>query len=325
VCSSNAVLGTAQLFHSPGFRILFLTKQERATQMQTETNLIERLTNSRIYADYERAFSEATGLPLRLRPVDSWQLPHHGQKKENPFCALMAGKSRSCAACLQVQQTLAENAQNEPRSETCAAGMCDTAVPVKLGTKLIGFLHTGQIFRKKPTTAQFEKVAELAKNWDLQGSREEIKEAWFSTRVVPQKEHDAIIKLLEIFSSHLSELSNQIAVQQDNAEPPMITKAKQFIRDNHTEDLSLGQVAKAVNASAFYFCKMFKKGTGINFTEYVCRVRIESARNLLLNPNLRVSEIAYQVGFQSLTHFNRVFKKVVGESPSQYRDKLKIA
>jgi len=325
VCSSNAVLGTAQLFHSPGFRILFLTKQERAKQMQTETNLIERLTNSRIYADYERAFSEATGLPLRLRPVDSWQLPHHGQKKENPFCALMAGKSRACAACLQVQQTLAENAQNETSSETCAAGMCDTAVPVKLGTKLIGFLHTGQIFRKKPTTAQYEKVAELAKNWGLQGSREEIKEAWFSTRVVPQKEHDAIVKLLEIFSSHLSELSNQIAVQQDNAEPPMITKAKQFIRDNHTEDLSLGQVAKAVNASAFYFCKMFKKGTGINFTEYVCRVRIESARNLLLNPNLRVSEIAYQVGFQSLTHFNRVFKKVVGESPSQYRDKLKIA
>ena len=62
----------------------------------------------------------------------------------------------------------------------------------------------------------------------------------------------------------------------------------------------------------------------MNFTEYVSRVRIENAKNLLLNPNLRISEIAYQVGFQSLTHFNRVFKKVAGESPTEYRLKVHL-
>src|SRR5690606_24369769 len=101
--------------------------------------------------------------------------------------------------------------------------------------------------------------------------------------------------------SHLSELSNQIVVQQEHAEPPMITRAKEFIRQNQGDEMSLGQVAKAVNTSTFYFCKMFKKSTGLNFTEYVSRVRVETARNLLLNGNLRISEIAYQVGFQSLT------------------------
>src|SRR4029434_1902328 len=64
------------------------------------------------------------------------------------------------------------------------------------------------------------------------------------------------------------------------------------------------------------------KATGVNFTEYLSRVRIEKAKNLLLNPNLRISEIAYEVGFQSLTHFNRVFKKVAGESPTEYRMRL---
>ena len=63
--------------------------------------------------------------------------------------------------------------------------------------------------------------------------------------------------------------------------------------------------------------------SGVNFTEYVSRIRIENARNLLLNPNLRVSEIAYEVGFQSLTHFNRVFKKVLGQSPTDFRGHLK--
>ena len=102
----------------------------------------------------------------------------------------------------------------------------------------------------------------------------------------------------------------------------MITRAKAYINENQTEDLSLGMVAKAVNASSYYFCKMFKKATGINFTDYLSRVRIEKAKNLLLNPNLRVSEIAYEVGFQSLTHFNRVFRKQCGVSPTSYREKL---
>jgi AraC-like DNA-binding protein len=74
--------------------------------------------------------------------------------------------------------------------------------------------------------------------------------------------------------------------------------------------------------SPFYFCKQFKKITGLNFTEYVSRTRIEGAKNLLLNPNLRISEIAYEVGFRSLTHFNRVFRHIVGESPTTYRQQL---
>jgi AraC-like DNA-binding protein len=51
-------------------------------------------------------------------------------------------------------------------------------------------------------------------------------------------------------------------------------------------------------------------------------VRLERAKNLLLNPNLRISEIAYEVGFQSLTHFNRVFKRILGRSPTDYRVRL---
>src|SRR6185436_2164448 len=141
---------------SATFPILRSTKQYSPTIMKAETPLVERLAESQLYSDYERAFSEATGLPLRLRSVDSWQLPHHGQRKENPFCAMMAGKSRACAACLQLQQTLAESARESSQSVTCAVGMCDTAVPVRLGSKVVGFLHTGQIFRKRPTEAQFE-------------------------------------------------------------------------------------------------------------------------------------------------------------------------
>lgn len=288
-------------------------------------NLLEALTESRIYQDYERAFSEATGLPVALRPVESWQLPHHGRRNENKFCALMATKSRACAACLQVQAKLAEECTEEPKTIECELGLCDTAVPVKLGDKLIGFLQTGQIFQKKPTEAQFDRVAKRVADWGIQIDRDQLREAYFGGKVLSNRQYESMVKLLSIFAQHISMVSNQIAVQHDNAEPPVITKAKAFIEQNHAEDLSLGAVAKAVNTSTFYFCKMFKKATGINFTEYVSRVRIEKSKNLLLNPNLRVSEIAYEIGFQSLTHFNRVFKKIVGQSPTEFRSQLPAA
>jgi AraC-like DNA-binding protein len=278
-----------------------------------------------MYQQYERAFSETTGLPVTLRPVESWQMPHRNKRNENPFCALMAQKSRACAACLQVQQQLSEKGTHEACTVTCAHGLCDTAVPVRTGDQVLGYLQTGQVFAKKPTQAQFERTAKLAVEWGVDANRDELKQAYFSTRVLSTKQYASIVQLLSIFAEHLSMVSNQTLVRQQNSEPPMITKAKVFIQQHHAEDLSLGRVAKAMNTSTFYFCKMFKKATGINFTDYLSRVRIEKAKNLLLKPNLRISEIAIEIGFQSLTHFNRVFKGILGQSPTEYRDKLPSA
>jgi AraC-like DNA-binding protein len=284
--------------------------------------LIEAMVNSKIYQDYEKAFSETTGMPMALRPVESWQLPHHGKRNENPFCRMMSEKSRACSACLQVQEALSQSATLEPQTVTCLVGMCDTAVPVRLGDRVIGFLQTGQVFRKNPTPSQFERTVKLTEEWGVETDRSKLQEAYFDTKVVSAKQHDSVVKLLSIFAQHLSLLSNQVVVQQENSEPPVITRAKEYIHEHQTEEISLGQVAKAVNTSTFYFCKMFKKVTGINFTDYLSRIRIEKSKNLLLNPNLRVSEIAFEVGFQSLTHFNRVFKKILGQSPTEYRAQL---
>lgn len=290
--------------------------------MNANENMVEMLNNSEMYREYERAYSEATGLPLALRPVESWQLPLHGKRKENAFCALMATKSRTCAACLQMQDKLCQSAHEGPATMTCDFGLCETAVPVRMGNETIGYLQTGQVMRQKPTPTQFNRVAEALEKQGLEVGRDEVKTAYFQTPVVTQKKMDSAAHLLSIFADHLSMKINQIAIAKANAEPPVITRAKAFILEHFSEDLSLGQVAAAVHTSSFYFCKLFKKATGINFTEFVSRTRTEKAKNLLLNPNLRISEIAYEVGFQSLTHFNRIFKKIVGQSPTEYRAQL---
>src|SRR5207302_1584487 len=146
--------------------------------------LIEQLSRSQIYQDYERAFSQSTGLPLTLRPVEIWQPAHRGKKHENPFCVLMAGHSRSCAACLQVQQKIAESPQQSTKTVTCFAGLCDTAVPVHLGDELVGFLQTGQILLNPPTRKQFARTARQLVAWGIKVDLNRLEEAYFHTRVL---------------------------------------------------------------------------------------------------------------------------------------------
>ena len=107
--------------------------------------------------------------------------------------------------------------------------------------------------------------------------------------------------------------------QSNGAEPMRIWKARNFIEAHAGEELSLGKVARVANTSANYFSEKFKEATGMNFVRYVARIRFEKAAALLRQPDLRISEIAFACGFQSLSQFNRVFKKLAGQSPTEYR------
>src|SRR5437016_5707292 len=155
--------------------------------MNGNSNLIKTLADSKICQDYERAYTEATGLPLTLRPLESWQIPLHGKRKENPFCALVASKSRACAACLQMQDKLSQSAKEEPATVTCSYGLCETAVPVRLGNETIGFLQTGQVLRQKPTNAQLNRVTKQLGEQGLGLDQKAVKEAYSKTPVVSEK------------------------------------------------------------------------------------------------------------------------------------------
>jgi AraC-like DNA-binding protein len=281
-------------------------------------SIVEHLKASQIWRDYEKAFAEATGLPLGLRPVETFQFPLAGQKNENPFCALLARTNKSCSACLQMQQQIAEAAKVEAQTLRCFAGLCDTAIPVRVGENLIAFLQTGQVLLHRPSKRETRQLLAWGGEIDLK----RIEEAYFQTRVVSKRQYESIIRLLAIFAQHLAALSNQLMVREEKAESPMIARARTYIADHQSEELSLKEVARAVNTSAFYFCKMFKQAIGLTFTDYLARVRVEKVKNLLLNPHKRVSEAAFEAGFQSLSQFNRVFKKIEGLSPSDYREQL---
>src|SRR5689334_3377803 len=106
---------------------------------------------------------------------------------------------------------------------------------------------------------------------------------------------------------------------QNGVEPADVWKARHFIEQNSLDLISLSTVARAVHINPTHLSEKFKKVTGMKFVDYVARIRFERACRLLDEPNVRVSEIAFAVGFQSLSQFNRVFKRLSGISPRAYR------
>ena len=106
---------------------------------------------------------------------------------------------------------------------------------------------------------------------------------------------------------------------QNHAEPVKIWKARRFIEKNSSDELSLTKVARNVGISVGYLSEKFREITGTNFVDYVAQTRFDQACHLLRDGDLRISEIAFAVGFQSLSQFNRVFRRLCGKSPSQYR------
>lgn len=291
--------------------------------MRADADLIQRISCSEIYSDYEKAFEDSTELPLKIRTAEFWNLANHNCRNENPFCALMAQTNRTCAACLEIQQQATDAAKEGPATVTCFAGLCDTTVPIKLGSKTVGFLQTGQVALKKPSETGFDRITQKLSEWGSQLDLQQLKDAYFRSKVLSTRQYTGVIRLLNIFGTYLSLIANKMMLQDAEAEPPMIRRAKAYIAGHHADPIGLDEVASAMHVSTFYFCKMFKKATGMTFTDYLGRVRVEKAKNLLLNPHLRISEIAYAVGFQSLTHFNRVFRELTGESPTTFRQKLK--
>lgn len=289
---------------------------------RSDRDLVDHLQRSEIYRDYQKAFETATGLPLVLRAAGSFQTPLQESRNRNGFCSLMAAQNKTCSACLELQQRMEVQAAERSATLECFAGLSDSAVPVRVGERVVGYLQTGQVHLRKPSESRFSGVLLSLKQWGIAVDAKALKAAYFSTPVSSRQRHESAVSLLVIFAQHLSSLTNQLMVREAAAESPTVARARAYISDHLSEEITLGVVARAAAMSAFYFCKVFKKETGLTFTEYLARLRVETVKRMLLNPHKRISEAAYDAGFQSLSQFNRVFRHFVGETPSDYREAL---
>lgn len=133
-----------------------------------------------------------------------------------------------------------------------------------------------------------------------------------------------LIELLEIFqllaTTQEYELLNTRPIANASLlkEQQRIHKIYHYIETNYQKEINVNNVAALTNLTTAAFCRYFKKSTHLTFTDFLNQYRINQAKKLLLHDK-NVTEACYESGFENLSHFNKTFKKIAGENPSQFK------
>lgn len=164
----------------------------------------------------------------------------------------------------------------------------------------------------------FYCVQEFLKS--LKVKQEEIPESYRNIQRIP-----TIINDVEQAKEYLKELFSHALEARDRVSNDrygsLIEDARQYIAQNFADsEMSLNMIATHIGVSSSYFSSIFKQETGQSFVEYLTRVRMEKACELLKCTNLRTAEIGERVGYNDPHYFSATFKKVMGQSPKEYKN-----
>ncbi|WP_028547722.1 response regulator [Paenibacillus sp. UNC451MF] len=131
-------------------------------------------------------------------------------------------------------------------------------------------------------------------------------------------------EVLDRFESDLIQLCDQLVQWRGGNQKNVFEEAKAYIDEHITEDISLEAVAEKVGLAPTYFSYFFKKMTSETFVQYRMKKRIEMAKRLLEMPHYKIVDVGMEIGYQNYPHFSKIFKKMTGISPSEYRQMLGI-
>ncbi|SEV92469.1 response regulator transcription factor [[Clostridium] fimetarium] len=122
------------------------------------------------------------------------------------------------------------------------------------------------------------------------------------------------------FLDKISKLCRSKVSKKKEQSADVIEKAKVYINEKFNKAISLDDVSREVDISPYYFSKIFKEETGVNFIDYITKIRIDKAKELLLYSDLSMKVICCKIGYSDPNYFSRSFKKIVGVTPTEYKE-----
>ncbi|WP_135550329.1 response regulator transcription factor [Paenibacillus cymbidii] len=149
------------------------------------------------------------------------------------------------------------------------------------------------------------------------GQRVEIREKLLAFNILTD--------LMQFLESYLRQVIEQIQTKKADFSSRLIHEMKKMIVQHYAEDLTLQMIAERLNVNYSYLSRIIKKETEKNFKDFLLDYRIEEAKRILIQTDLKSYEVAYAVGFKDANHFSEIFKKNVGKSPGQYREEVRMS
>ncbi|MDD5707760.1 MAG: PocR ligand-binding domain-containing protein [Kiritimatiellae bacterium] len=295
-----------------------MTKLANPPLSRENASFYHTIEQFRILKAFQKDLYLLTGLPfdfvdLRLKHSEKLR----AQRVFTPFCRMINSTPFGCGACDQDErQAVAYCVEKKRcRARRCHLGLIDVYVPITMNGRVAGLFCTGQLHYRRPTDADFLRIQHRLNGMGIDMA--EARRAYFSAPVIEKRRVAAIIDLIGmvvglIDAGRLRNLES--AISHDP-----IRKVLSFMEDHYAEPMTLTVAAKEAGLSVSRLAHVFKAQTKMNFSAYLNLIRVGWAKYYLTNSRLRISEVAFQVGFANLSHFNHIFRRSTGLTPTQHR------
>jgi len=296
-----------------------------AMRNQARAQYYNGLADSAAVRDTLCALSALAGMAVKLAPFDPQPGELLVESGTVPLCRLILRKRKGEAACRKFLDGLPGECERRPAAgaHRCFAGLTELAVPITVQSKPVAMLLCGEFFRRKPTEQGFERCRWRLQRLGILIERRRAHRAYFQTPIASPTRIRAARRLMADIAQHLGELAAHCLINRRGGDPPCVTCAKALVANHLDKMPSTHIAAEEAQVAEPYFCRMFKAATGMTFSEFVARCHVDRARLLLHDPNARVTEVVFAAGFQSIPHFNHLFKHYTGLSPKGYRASLR--
>ncbi len=283
------------------------------------SQLAEHVGEIRMLRDYHEVFFKLVGLVTDFVTPEGKIQQLCSARHFSRFCRFIHDDPRGKSACQSCGSKYLQLAikNRAPVVYTCHAGLVDIIYPLFAGQQYIGCLTSGQFLNKKPTRSLFKKTAYRLRRLNLDERR--LQRYYRELLVMDNAKIRLVVKLIGLIGNYVVETENKMLFLDKIGERDKISMARRHLESHYMEKITVADVARAVSLSPSHFSHLFKAQTGASFVQFLNRYRIQKAQELLRDSPLNITEIAFEAGFQNLSHFNRIFRKLTGGSPRDLR------
>jgi AraC-like DNA-binding protein len=267
------------------------------------TNNIEKLLED---------FHKITDIRIAFVSYDmkSWiEVP----KEKSLFCTILRDNpsfAEKCNACDCNAFKITEQT-GELYIYKCHGGLTEAVSPIIYKNKILGYLMMGQTLHSSPNSELWEKYKSLCINYNI--DQEVLEKAFYQ---IKSTDIDRINSAARIMDMSAKYIHSQKLVKLK--EPQLLEKIISFVEEYFNKPITIEDISKQFKFSSSYLRHIIKSNFKMSFTEYLMIKRIEKAKDLLEHGNIKINEVASQVGFQEQNYFSRVFKKHSGISPTEF-------
>ena len=230
------------------------------------------------------------------------------------FCRLIRSDKNAEKNCLASDEYALKMCQKKDAlySYKCHAGLTETVTPIRHGNIIIGYLMFGQVLQTSAPRLYWNEILERCSNYRI--DIYQLYQAYNKKRPMESEQVQAAAQIIEACAGYLW-LQRCIYLKEDS----LPNKIDDYITNNLDADLSAPALCKRFNISRSKLYKIFYEYYGNSVGQVIRSLRIKKAKELLINKNDPVSEVAYQVGFTDYNYFIKVFKSETGFTPVQFR------